>query len=89
MTDKELKRLSRAELLQLLLDKTREAERLKAELEETKIQLESREILLQDTRSIAEAALKLSGVFETAQQAADLYLENIRRRYGVPENVEL
>ncbi len=89
MTDKELKRLSRAELLQLLLDKTREAERLKAELEETKIQLESREILLQDTGSIAEAALKLSGVFETAQQAADLYLENIRRRYGVPENVEL
>ena len=82
-------RLSRAELLQLLLDKTREAERLKAELEETKIQLESREILLQDTGSIAEAALKLSGVFETAQQAADLYLENIRRRYGVPENVEL
>ncbi len=56
MTDKELKRLSRAELLQLLLDKTREAERLKAELEETKIQLESREILLQDTGSIAEAA---------------------------------
>jgi hypothetical protein len=27
----------------------------------------------------AEAALKLSGVFEAAQRAADLYVENVRR----------
>lgn len=85
MTDKELKRLSRAELLQMLLDKTREAERLQKELEHAKAKLESREIMLQDVGSIAEASLKLSGVFEAAQRAVDLYLENIERRYDAPE----
>lgn len=31
--------------------------------------------------SIAEEALKLNGVFEAAQRAADKYLSSIRRRY--------
>lgn len=85
MTDKELRRLSRAELLQMLLDKTREADQLRKELEQTKAQLESREIRIQDAGSLAEASLKLSGVFEAAQQAADLYLENVGRQYAIPK----
>lgn len=38
----------------------------------------SRRIELDEAGSIAEAALKLSGVFEAAQDAADRYMENIR-----------
>ena len=38
----------------------------------------SREIELEDAGSIAEAALRLNGVFEAAQRAAEQYLMNVR-----------
>lgn len=40
--------------------------------------LASRRIELEDAGSIAEAALRLNGIFEVAQQAAEQYLYNIR-----------
>lgn len=49
---------------------------LKGTIEEMKL---SRTIELEEAGSIAEAALKLNGIFEVAQQAADQYLMNIRR----------
>lgn len=79
MTDRELKKLSRAELLELLLEKSRENEQLRAQLEEAKEQLASRTIQLANAGSIAEAALQLNGVFEAADRAAQQYLENVRR----------
>lgn len=78
MTEKELKRLRRAELLEMLLEQTKEAEELKKELSESKKQLKSREIKLEKAGSIAEAALQVNGVFEAAQEAAAQYLENIQ-----------
>jgi uncharacterized protein HemX len=59
-----------------------ENERLAAENRELKKRLEQREIAIAESGSLAEAALKLSGVFEAAQAAADLYLENIQRVAG-------
>ena len=80
MTDKELKKLTRAELLEMLLIQSREKQHLEEELQEVKRKLEEKEI------RIAEAALKLSGVFEAAQKAADQYLENVKRAAeGKPE----
>lgn len=79
MTDRELKKLSRAELLELLLEAKQENEQLRKELEETKQLLNSKQILIKNAGSIAEAALALNGIFETAQKAADQYLENVRR----------
>ena len=37
-----------------------------------------------DSGSIAEAALKLNGIFEVAQKAADQYLENVKARASQP-----
>lgn len=85
MTDTELRKLGRRELLQLLLEQGRELEALKALLESTQAQLRSREIYIDKAGSIAEAAMGLNGVFEAAQNAAQQYLENIRRQ---SENVE-
>ena len=82
MTDKELKRLSRAELLELLLESNRENDRLREQLEKAKALLASRVIEIENAGSIAEAALALNGVFEAAQKAADQYLENVRRLSG-------
>ena len=45
MTDKELKKLSKADLLSLLLTQSKEMDRLKEELAETRKQLEDRSIL--------------------------------------------
>ena len=79
MTDRELRKLSRAELLEMLLIQSKEVDRLSKELDEANRKLDDRKILLENSGSIAEAALKLNGVFEAAQMAADQYLENIRQ----------
>ncbi len=79
MTAKELKKLKRSDLLEILLARTAEVERLKAELEEANKKLEDRAILLENVGSIAEASLKLNGVFEAAEAAAEQYLKNIER----------
>lgn len=82
MTRKELKRLSRLELLELTLELTRENELLRQQLEENRFLLKSRKINIEKAGSIAEAALQLSGIFEAAQEAAELYLENLQLRTG-------
>lgn len=57
MTDKELKRLSRAELLEMLLVQVEENKELKTRLDGMQAQLDSRQIMLNKAGSIAEAAL--------------------------------
>lgn len=88
MTEKELRHLSRMDLLEMLLEQSKEVERLRAELETVKKQLEDRRIMEQEAGSIAEAALRLNKVFEAAQQAADQYLENIRTQAEISQNGE-
>lgn len=148
MTDKELQKLGRRELLQLLLEQAKETERLGRvlaetegqlheleetyerlrgrldhkdvqmhelkeameaqmnELEETNVRLRGRldykdaqiaelraereklNVELSEAGSIAEAALKLNGVFEAAQKAADQYLKSIQTLYPIPEGME-
>ncbi len=79
MTDRELKKLSRTDLLELLLDQMKENERLRAELDTAQAQLADRRILLDEAGSIAEAALRLNGVFQAAEAACAQYIENIKR----------
>jgi len=79
MKKKELKRLSRAELLELLLLQTKETERLQAELDEARRALEDRNLRLSKTGDLAQAVLEINGVMTSAQAAAEQYLENIAR----------
>lgn len=79
MADKDLKRLSRTELLELLLQQTRERERLEQKLEEAERQLADRQIRLEKAGDIAHATLEINGVMEAAQAAARQYLENMER----------
>lgn len=81
MNEKQLRKLSRLELLELLVAKSQEVDQLKAELDEANAKLASRKIQLEETGDIAKAALALNGVFEAAQAAADQYLENIQMIY--------
>lgn len=125
MADRELKRLRRRELLQMLLVQceetekyTKEAQELRAELNDLTERYErligklnikderlnqkdakiaelkntieemkaSREIELEEAGSIAEAALRLNGVFEAAQRAAEQYLMNVKKLDAPKEN---
>lgn len=79
MTDRELRKLNRRELLELLIEQERELEHLQEMLREAEERTQSREIQISEAGSIAEAALMLNGVFEAAQAAADQYLDNLRR----------
>ena len=78
LTKKELRKLSRMALIELLLEISQENELLRSQLSEVQRRLASREIRLKHAGSIAEASLRLQGVFEAAQAAADLYLENVK-----------
>mgnify|MGYP007097199618 FL=1 len=79
MTEKELRRLSRRELLEMLITRTMENERLTEELQQAQKELSDRKFIQEHAGSMAEAALQLNGVFEAADRAAKQYLENIRR----------
>lgn len=78
MTDKELRKLRRVELLELLVDQAAEMEELRRQLDQANEALAQRKIQLEEAGSIAEAALRLNGVFEAADKAAQEYLDNAR-----------
>lgn len=78
MTEKEFRRLKRRDMLEIMLAQSREIDRLREELEIANAKLADRNIRIQNSGSIAEAALALTGIFEEAQKAADLYLNSIR-----------
>ena len=79
MTDKELKRMSRAELLQMLITQVEENQSLQTRLEAAETQLKDRSLAVSETGTMAEAALSLNGVFQAADAAAQQYLDNIRQ----------
>lgn len=80
VTEKDLKKLNRYQLLEMLIMQTERADELQRKLEEAQAKLESRDIQMQNIGSIAEASLQLSGIFEAAQSAADLYLNSVKER---------
>lgn len=80
MTDKELRKLKRADLLELLIDQDKQMEALKAKLAEAESSLAERSIMIEKAGSIAEASVALNGVFAAAQSAAVQYLENIKEQ---------
>lgn len=78
MTDKELQKLKRPELLELLLQFSVKNHKLEEENAKLRAEAADRQIALDEAGSIAEASLKLNGVFTAAQAAAEQYLENIK-----------
>ena len=80
MTDKELARLNRNDLLQLLIDQVREADGLREEIAQLQERLKERTFQIENAGTLAEAATKVTGLLEAAQEAADLYRENAQRQ---------
>lgn len=85
MTEKDLKKLNRYQLLEMLIIQTERADDLQRRLDAAQAQLDSRDVQMTVVGSIAEASLQLSGVFEAAQNAADLYMNAVRERCAMME----
>lgn len=78
MTDKELKRMNRNDLVEIIYQyQNRELEQSET-IEKLTAQLSDRRTHIENAGSIAEAALSVNHVFEAAQAAADQFLEEIR-----------
>lgn len=87
MTDRQLRKQSRLSLLNMLLEQKKENEALLLQLQEARQQLENRQIHIDQCGTLAEAALKLSGIFEAAETACRNYTENIRNLSGRQEEI--
>ena len=78
MTEKELKKLNRSELLEILVAQGEKIETLEQQLADAQKALQDRRIEISSCGSIAEAALKLNHIFEDAESAAAQYRESVR-----------
>ncbi len=78
MAEKELRHMSRTELIEIIYALQQEEQSLQQENEDLKSQLDERVISLENAGSIAEASLQLNHIFEDAQSAADQYLLSVK-----------
>lgn len=78
MTDRELRHLSRADLIDIIYELQKQSDEKDAQMQKMRAALEERTLRISNAGSIAEAALSINDVFEAAQAAADQYLASIK-----------
>ena len=78
MTDKEFKRLSRAQLIEIIYQLQLQIDKLNEEKQAVENELEDKRLRLQSAGNIAEAALEINDCFRSAQNAAEQYLNEIK-----------
>ena len=78
MTDKELRHLSRAELIDIIYELQMQSNEKDARMQEMQNALDERTLRISKAGSIAEAAISVNGVVEATQAAAEQYLASIR-----------
>ncbi len=87
MADKELRRMNRTELIEIIYALQQNENNLRTENEELKEQLDDKAIRIEQAGSIAEAALSLNHIFEDAQRAAEQYSLSLQDAYGQADEI--
>ena len=77
MISKELKKLSRRELVDIIYQMKKNEQQMQEEIATLQESLQDKRIRLSVAGSIAEAAADITQVFSKAQMTADLYLHEI------------
>lgn len=77
MMRKELKRLGRKELVEVIYQLKKNEQQLQEKIDELELQLQDKRIRMEVAGSIADAAMSVTNIFSTAQITADLYLHEI------------
>ncbi|MBR4016779.1 MAG: hypothetical protein IKK11_03090 [Oscillospiraceae bacterium] len=78
MTDKEFKRLSRAQLIDIIYQFQLQVDELTEQNRELERELADKRLRLSNAGNIADAALEINGCFRSAQNAAEQYLNEIK-----------
>lgn len=77
MISKELRKLSRRELMDIIYQMKKNEQKLQEEIVSLQEALQDKRIRLAEAGSISEAAASITNVFSAAQKTADLYLHEI------------
>ena len=80
MTDKEFKRLSRSQLIDIIYQLQLKQDELTADNERLSKALDDKRLRVSNAGNIAEAALEIHNVLQAAQDAAAHYLEEVQIR---------
>ena len=78
MTDKEFKRLSRAQLIDIIYRLQVQIEELNEDKQKLESELADKRLRLSNAGNIADAALEINDCFRSAQNAAEQYLNEIK-----------
>ena len=78
MTDKEFKRLGRAQLIEIIYQLQLELDKVNEEKQVLEKKLADKRLYLSNAGNIAEAALQINDCFRSAQNAAEQYLNEIK-----------
>ena len=78
MTDKEFKRLSRAELIDIIYQFQLQIDTLTEKNQDLEQELADKRLRLSNAGNIADAALEINNCFRSAQNAAEQYLNEIK-----------
>ena len=78
MTDKEFKRLSRAQLIEIIYQFQLQVDKLTEQNQELEQKLADKRLRLSIAGNIADAALEINDCFRSAQNAAEQYLNEIK-----------
>lgn len=78
MDIKDLRKLSRKELLELLIEEIKENDQLRKDLKKKEEELDNVKVISNKAGSLAEASLSLVDIFKKADEAAQIYLNNLK-----------
>ena len=76
----DLLKLKKKDLLEIMLRQSEEIDELRAQVADLQAKLDDRNFQFNRIGSIAEASLAVTNIFQEAEKAAKLYLENIRSK---------
>lgn len=77
MISKELKKMSRRELMDIIYQMKKNEQQMQEEITSLQEALQDKRLRLSIAGSVAEAAASITNVFSAAQMTADLYLQEI------------
>lgn len=83
--DQDVRRLGRAELIEIIYQLQKSEQALQKRVQSLEAELEQRNLRVNKAGTLADAAAAVTDLLATAQQTADVYLDEIRRRHSLAD----